>query len=131
MKRIIAILALFSSTLLTGCLDGNITTDSAAATAAALIFYANQPHSLTSATPGDTSSNPSATTLSKPIATPSSGTFSSDQSVTLYTSEPGAEIRYTLDGSTPTAISSLYTTPISITGNGTHTVVTAIAKNQE
>jgi hypothetical protein len=34
--------------------------------------------------------------------------------------EPGATIRYTLDGSDPTAQSPLYTAPLTISANVTH-----------
>ena len=39
--------------------------------------------------------------------------------VTLAVTEPGAEIRYTTDGSTPTATSTLYTTPFDVTSTCT------------
>ena len=46
-----------------------------------------------------------------------SGTFTTDFSLILTTSEPDSEIRYTVDGSVPTATSLLYTSPIDITSS--------------
>ncbi|MFC1426500.1 chitobiase/beta-hexosaminidase C-terminal domain-containing protein [Streptacidiphilus sp. N1-12] len=58
-------------------------------------------------------------TVATPTFSPAGGTFSSAQSVTLADSTSGASIRYTTDGSTPTASSTLYGTPISITATTT------------
>jgi hypothetical protein len=58
-----------------------------------------------------------------PMFSPAGGTYSSAQSVTISTATSGASIRYTLDGSTPTATSTLYTGPITV---ATTTTVTAI-----
>jgi alpha-tubulin suppressor-like RCC1 family protein len=54
---------------------------------------------------------------------PNSNTFTSAQSVTIATNTSGATIRYTIDGSTPTSSSTLYTGPVSV---GTTTVLKAI-----
>ena len=43
------------------------------------------------------------------------GTFNQPQTVALSTATSGATIRYTIDGSTPTATSPAYTGPISVT----------------
>lgn len=59
-----------------------------------------------------------------PTVSPNGGTFSAVQSVTISTTTSGAQIRYTTDGSTPTASSTLYSSALSI---GTGTVVKAIA----
>ncbi|MGE3177684.1 MAG: chitobiase/beta-hexosaminidase C-terminal domain-containing protein, partial [Vicinamibacterales bacterium] len=59
-----------------------------------------------------------------PTASPGPGTFASPTSVTLSTSTSGAAIRYTTDGTTPTATSPLYTGPISL---ATGTTIAAIA----
>ena len=51
---------------------------------------------------------------------PRRGIFSTPQSVTITSLTPGATIRYTTDGSEPTATSgTLYTGPISVTGTTT------------
>jgi len=49
-----------------------------------------------------------------PAATPSSGSFLLGNSIVLETSTSGADIYYTLDGSAPTASSTLYTLPIPL-----------------
>lgn len=62
---------------------------------------------------------------SMPILSPSGGTFSNVQQVNVSDATPGAVIHYTLDGSTPTASSSVYTGPFANLPTGT--VVRAIA----
>lgn len=57
-------------------------------------------------------------TVATPVFSPAGGTFSSAQSVTLSTSTAGASIRYTLDGSTPTAGSMLYAGAFSVAAPG-------------
>lgn len=51
--------------------------------------------------------------VNAPKITPGYGTFATTQSVTM-TSDPGASIYYTLDGSTPTTSSTLYTGAFSV-----------------
>jgi hypothetical protein len=53
----------------------------------------------------------------KPTASVLGGLYATAQKVALSTSLAGAEIRFTLDGSLPTATSSYYTTPIAISAN--------------
>jgi glucosylceramidase len=55
-----------------------------------------------------------------PAFSPAAGTFTSAQSVTLSDSTTGASIYYTIDGSTPTASSTLYTKAIAV--NATTTI---------
>lgn len=63
---------------------------------------------------------------STPTFSPSPGTFTSTQSITLADATAGAAIYFTMDGSTPTASSSLYSSasPISVSNT---TTVKAIA----
>jgi hypothetical protein len=65
-----------------------------------------------------------ATTVATPTFSPAGGSFPSAQSVSLATATAGATIRYTLDGSTPTASSTLYSAPITVSAT---TTVKAIA----
>jgi hypothetical protein len=64
------------------------------------------------------------TTVAAPTFSPPGGTYSTTQTVTLSSATSGATIRYTVDGSTPTASSPQYTAPISVPGSRT---VNAIA----
>ncbi|ONI47972.1 hypothetical protein AN643_03660 [Candidatus Epulonipiscioides saccharophilum] len=54
-----------------------------------------------------------------PTANISAGTYSQAQNITLATSTPGAKIYYTLDGSTPTTSSLVYSAPINISSTTT------------
>jgi len=63
--------------------------------------------------------------LSTPVADPVAGTYLSSQNVSL-SSDVGATIHYTLDGTTPTVDSNVYSTPIAIPQDAT-TVLKAIA----
>ncbi|NVK66480.1 MAG: CotH kinase family protein [Flavobacteriales bacterium] len=60
----------------------------------------------------------------KPVMDLAPGFYTGAQTVSISCAEPGATIRYTLDGSTPTAGSTAYSGPINIT---TTTVVRAKA----
>ncbi|WP_328645108.1 chitobiase/beta-hexosaminidase C-terminal domain-containing protein [Amycolatopsis sp. NBC_00348] len=64
------------------------------------------------------------TTVAAPTFSPPGGTYSAGQTVTISSATSGATIRYTVDGSTPTASSPQYTAPISVPGSRT---VNAIA----
>ena len=56
-------------------------------------------------------------TVTGDVAGPDTYYFTAN--VTLAVAEPGAEIRYTTDGSTPTAASTLYTAPFNVTTTST------------
>lgn len=51
-----------------------------------------------------------------PQIAPAGGSFSAPVQVSLHVAEPGADIRYTLDGSTPTAADQRYDKPFNISG---------------
>ena len=57
-------------------------------------------------------------TLAPPVIVPTPGTYVTSVSVTL-SGPPGASVRYTTDGSTPTAASPLYEGPFTLTGSAT------------
>jgi hypothetical protein len=62
--------------------------------------------------------------VAAPTFNPPAGSYTGAQSVAIATPTSGAAIHYTLDGSTPTASSTLYTGPISV---GSSITVSAIA----
>jgi bacillopeptidase F (M6 metalloprotease family) len=53
----------------------------------------------------------------KPSMNVAAGFYTTAQNVVLTSPDPGVTIRYTTDGSTPTAASTAYTAPIAITQN--------------
>ena len=61
-------------------------------------------------------SMPGRTVLAPPSIAPQGGTFKVSIDVTLAVNEPGAQIRYTLDGSVPGTSDSLYEKPLRLTG---------------
>jgi len=63
-------------------------------------------------------------TVATPVISPAGGSSTSAVSVSLSTTTPGAAIHYTLDGSTPSESSTLYSGPFTLS---TSTVVNAIA----
>ncbi len=65
--------------------------------------------------------------VAAPTFSPPGGTYSADQSVTLSCATTGAAIHYTTNGSTPTAASPTYATPISVAGYGTTMTIKALA----
>lgn len=58
-------------------------------------------------------------TVATPVLSPPGGTYSSSVSVSISCATAGATIRYTTDGSEPTASSSVYNAPVVITSNTT------------
>lgn len=58
--------------------------------------------------------DPVVQTVTTPVFTPSAGTYSTTQSVSITCSTEGATIRYTTDGTVPTATSTAYSNPITI-----------------
>jgi len=62
-----------------------------------------------------------------PTFSPASGTYNSDQSVTISSATAGATIYYTTDGGTPTTSSTPYSAPISVAGHETSTTIKALA----
>jgi hypothetical protein len=63
-------------------------------------------------------------TVQTPIVSPAPGTYTAAQMVSLADDTPNAIIYYTLDGSTPTTASAIYSAPLPITAT---TTVNAIA----
>ncbi|MCL7413614.1 MAG: chitobiase/beta-hexosaminidase C-terminal domain-containing protein, partial [ANME-2 cluster archaeon] len=59
------------------------------------------------------------TTLTTPTFSIPSGTYPDSQSISILTSTTDATIRYTIDGTTPTETSSIYSTPIVISSTTT------------
>ncbi|MBP7309857.1 MAG: SUMF1/EgtB/PvdO family nonheme iron enzyme [Candidatus Cloacimonetes bacterium] len=70
----------------------------------------------------DTSTNPNQ--CATPVISPATGTYSTNQTVTITTVTDGATIRYTLDGTTPDSTSTVYATPFVV---AVTTTVKAIA----
>lgn len=60
-----------------------------------------------------------AQTAATPAFSPTAGTYTSPQSVTISDTTPGATIYYTTNGSTPTTSSTKYAAPVSVTSSAT------------
>jgi gliding motility-associated-like protein len=65
-------------------------------------------------TPGASNAGPSPDYAPRPALTPDAGFYSGTTNVTMTTSDPSCTIRYTTDGSEPTASSPAYAGPIAI-----------------
>ena len=61
-----------------------------------------------------TVTDPQYPTVATPTFSPDGGAYTTAQTVTISCATAGASIRYTLDGSTPTANSTLYSSPITV-----------------
>jgi Legume lectin domain/Chitobiase/beta-hexosaminidase C-terminal domain len=62
-----------------------------------------------------------------PIFTPPAGAYASPQEVTITDVTPGSTIYYTMDGSTPTASSTQYSSAVSVTSSVTLKAIAALA----
>ncbi|MFT3784084.1 MAG: chitobiase/beta-hexosaminidase C-terminal domain-containing protein [Nibricoccus sp.] len=58
-------------------------------------------------------------TAATPTFSPAAGTYTSSQTVTIASATSGATIRYTVDGSTPTTTSPVYSSPVAISATTT------------
>jgi hypothetical protein len=65
--------------------------------------------------------------VATPAFSPAGGTYDADQSVTISSSTAGAAIHYTTDGTNPTTSSPVYSTAISVAGDGTTMTIKALA----
>jgi uncharacterized repeat protein (TIGR03806 family) len=61
-------------------------------------------------------SMPGRSVLDPPVISPAGGTYDGPIEISLHESEPGADIRYTLDGSVPGTSDNRYEKPITLTG---------------
>ena len=62
---------------------------------------------------------PPVSTVATPVFSPAAGVYNSAQTVTITCNTEDASIYYTLDGSTPTASSTLYNSPITVSNTTT------------
>jgi hypothetical protein len=58
-----------------------------------------------------------ASVVADPVITPAAGTYTSAQSVTITSATAGASIYYTIDGSTPNSLSTLYSGAIAVSSS--------------
>jgi hypothetical protein len=68
---------------------------------------------------GGGSNDNQTTTVATPVISPAGGTYATTQTATITCATAGATIRYTTDGTAPSASSSAYTAGIPITATGT------------
>lgn len=99
--------------------DGSTPTAASAAYSAPLVLSQTTTIRAITTAPGTLDSDVSSATYTVQVVTPTfsvtPGTFNQPQTVALSTATSGATIRYTIDGSTPTATSPAYSGPISVT----------------
>ena len=69
-------------------------------------------------------------TPAAPTFSPAAGTYITEQNVTLSCATTGASVHYTLDGTTPTASSPIYSSAIALDESGTYTIK-AIAVSEQ
>ena len=74
---------------------------------------------------GGGGSGSSESAAAAPTFSPAAGSYGTAQSVTLTDATTGAAIYYTTDGSTPTASSTKYTAPISVSASETIKAIAA------
>ncbi len=98
-------------------------TETTTATITGIAVAGSGAHAIVASYAGDgtyTSSISASTTITatvpaaQPVLTPSGGTYSSPQSVTIADASPGVQIYYTTDGTAPTPGSSKYAGPITV-----------------
>ncbi|MDZ4121235.1 MAG: chitobiase/beta-hexosaminidase C-terminal domain-containing protein, partial [Candidatus Cloacimonadaceae bacterium] len=68
-------------------------------------------------------------TVSPPVINPPGGIYQSPQAVSMVSETPDARIHYTLDGTVPTELSPLYTSPVTIS-SGTVLKARAFVQNK-
>jgi len=71
----------------------------------------------------EASATPVGGIVATPVIHPNGGTFSGSVSVSLADSTPGSYMHYTLDGSTPTAASPVFSTVFTLTSSATVRVI--------
>ncbi len=88
--------------------------------------YSLPAHSVT-AFMWQTNGTGSTATAGTPTFSPAGGTFSSAQTVTLYSSTSGATIYYTTNGTTPSTSSTKYTGPITVSATETISAIAVLS----
>ena len=79
----------------------------------------NQSYNKSTGGGSSSSENNTPEKVATPVFSVPAGTYTTVQSIAITCSTAGSSIRYTIDGSTPNADSTLYTSPISIVSNTT------------
>jgi len=69
----------------------------------------------------------SLSSVATPAFSPTAGSYSADQNVTISCATPGASIHYTIDGSAPTSSSTTYSGAILVAGDGQSLTIKALA----